>query len=166
MALYLVRRPSPPFRLSPFTDAILHQQENIPTIPSSHSLSTFLSALLGSQLQRLILPPLFDPSNPPDVTPSTASEPSSQSTAFAAMKAETSGKEVRRKGRALPSGGGPCRGYAFVVLESREDAERVLREWRWEKGSELEKDEEKMDEDKPADDPASLARRSSFRSLS
>lgn len=33
---------------------------------------------------------------------------------------------------ALPSGGGPFKGFAFVVVGSAEDAERILAAWPWE----------------------------------
>lgn len=144
-------------------------QENIPSIPASSSLSTFLATLLGTQVQRIVLPPLFDPSNPPAELSNPYSE-NDQSAAFAQSQAAASGKEQRRRGRALPSGGGPFRGYAFVVVQSREDAERILKEWTWEEASnKAENGPEKMDEDDSPGkdvDTATLARKSGFRSLS
>lgn len=72
----------------------------------------------------------------------------------------------------LPTGGGPFRGYAFVVVASKEDAERILKEWVWERNEEAVEEDVKMEEDgaeeaKPASqEPAALARRSGFRALS
>jgi hypothetical protein len=159
-------------------DTLHTVQENIPAVPtapdSPSSLSTFLSTLLSSQLQRLVLPPLYDPANPsPDHSQSRASA-NDQSEAFAKAQAEANGKESVRRGLGLPTGGGPFRGFAFVVLETRKDAERALETWAWEKtafAGDGNAGEDKMDEDedegKPAStDPTTLARRSGFRTLS
>ncbi|ORY83002.1 hypothetical protein BCR35DRAFT_80467 [Leucosporidium creatinivorum] len=156
--------------------------ENIPAVPTSvdspSSLSTFLSTLLSSQLQRLVLPPLYDPSNPPSEPNHPRASANDQSEVFAKAQAEASGKESVRRGLGLPTGGGPFRGFAFVVLETKEDAERALETWAWEK-TDLEREaeakgdagEDRMDEDgeegKPTSaDPTTLARRSGFRALS
>lgn len=145
---------------------------NNPDSPSS--LSTFLSTLLSSQLQRLVLPPLYDPGNPPTEHQHPRASANDQSEVFAKAQADASGKESVRRGLGLPTGGGPFRGFAFVVLETKEDAERVLKTWAWEKtasGSAGDEEEDKMDEDgeegKPASvDPTTLARGSGFRALS
>ena len=114
---------------------------------------------------------MFDPSNPPPEITNPESD-YDQSAAFAQSQAAANGKAVRRKGKGLPSGGGPFRGYAFVVVESKEDAERITKEWEWESsGAEHEKEgqEDEMEQDEPsktADDPALLARKSRFRALS
>lgn len=79
------------------------------------------------------------------------------------------GKKVRSS---LPTGGGPFKGFAFVVVGSREDAERVLREWKWENEVQekeeegVGEDEEMEDEERP--DPGTygtLAKESGMRAL-
>jgi hypothetical protein len=131
---------SSPFPLPrTFPDAFSHAQENIPFIPSSdHSLPLFLASSLPSQPQNLILPPLFDRENPPtsDDEDDDADAAPSQAAMFAASK-ELAGEEGEKKTKRprVPKGGGPFKGFAFVVCRDREEAEKVVEEWKWEGGS-------------------------------
>lgn len=87
------------------------------------SLATFLSTILSTSIQRVLLPPLVDPTatqTPP------AEDPSGQSEAFAASLLGRGLKRLQ-----LPTGGGPYKGFAFVVVGQGEDVERILREWPW-----------------------------------
>lgn len=165
MTLYLVR----PLELSNLQILTSQSQENIPTPPGSsptpHHLSLCLSQLLSTQIQRVVLPPLFDPSHPRPAEPT----PGDQSSAFATSQVEDG--RARKFKSSLPSGGGPFKGFAFVVMRSREDAERVLREWRWEKeGKEEEKEDGEDEEMENAERPdpgtyATLAKDSGMRAL-
>ncbi|GAA6059128.1 hypothetical protein JCM10212_003875 [Sporobolomyces blumeae] len=120
-----------------------------PANPCSYSLTTFLSDALDTPIQRLVLPPLYDTSNPPDLAAeedelddaaNDATGHASQAEAFKAsltLQAGASGPGGqgrdavgKRTARGLPKGGGPFKGFAFVVVESKDDLERILREWR------------------------------------
>ncbi|GAA5884016.1 hypothetical protein JCM6882_002103 [Rhodosporidiobolus microsporus] len=133
--------------LSEWDDCVVYL-ENIPYLPSldSHSLPLFLASLSASTAsypQKLVLPPLFDKENPPSLSPSDdESDPSknlapSQAELFAQSRRGSEaaeGKEDKtKKARQLPKGGGPFKGFAFVVLGSKEEAERVTAEWKWER---------------------------------
>jgi hypothetical protein len=69
----------------------------------------------------------------------------------------------------LPSGGGPFKGFAFVVVETKEDAERVLRTWEWDRkevGDGKEEEDIKMEEKEGRVEYETLAKESGFRALS
>ncbi|GAA5918930.1 hypothetical protein JCM5296_003834 [Sporobolomyces johnsonii] len=111
---------------------------------SSFSLSTFISSALGTPVQRIVLPPLYDPSNPPDFDAEEADgegEGTSQAEAFAAAQAAQRGdgeagdgpRGGGRKAKGLPKGGGPFKGFAFVVLRSEDDVQKALGEYAWER---------------------------------
>lgn len=51
----------------------------------------------------------------------------------------------------LPAGGGPYKGFAFVVLSDKDDFERLLRRWKWNKGVQLEEMEMEVDAEVNAD---------------
>jgi hypothetical protein len=71
----------------------------------------------------------LDPANPP---PEHNADPEgsslSQSAAFSQALASTTLKS-------LPAGGGPFKGFAHVMLRTKEDVERVCEEWAWEKAA-------------------------------
>ena len=106
-------------------------QENIPSntagAHTTATLATLLSSVLSASIERVILPPLFDPTNPPANT--HPDDPAGQSEAFARSLMDRGGKPKRTP---LPTGGGPYKGFAFVVVGSVEDMERILRDWTWE----------------------------------
>lgn len=129
---------------STFTNPLLNQ-ENIPTPPHTHALAPSLSLLLRSTIQRVVLPHLFDPSNPPRDTLADPSS-SSQTTAFAQSTAASGSGLASRRPPLLPQGGGPFKGFAHVMLGSDEDVERAVAEWKWE-GSKREKEEVGGEED-------------------
>ncbi|KAL8277611.1 hypothetical protein RQP46_010043 [Phenoliferia psychrophenolica] len=105
--------------------------ENIPPHTSgahtSATLAPFLSSILSTSIQRVILPPLFDPTTASTTTPSD--DPAGQSEAFAQSLKERAGIPNRTP---LPTGGGPYKGFAFVLVGSSEDKDRILKEWTWE----------------------------------
>ncbi|BGP43851.1 hypothetical protein JCM10449v2_007908 [Rhodotorula kratochvilovae] len=113
-------------------DAVVHL-ESIPFTPATgdHSLTLFLSSALSTIPQRIIVPPLYDRSNPLALDPlgSASAGEHSQADAFRAAQDAAQGK---RRARPLPKSGGPFKGFAFVLLPSKEEAERVLKEWSWE----------------------------------
>ncbi|SCV74751.1 BQ2448_7780 [Microbotryum intermedium] len=123
--------------------------EHVPS-PNHHSLplDDLLSEILRTQIQRIILPPGYDPSNPPSTValqtrhsdrPITQSELFDQSRSSSKENDKGKGKGLR-----LPKGGGTFKGFAFVVVGNEMDAERVLREWDWEADDE-EKHAEELD---------------------
>lgn len=104
-------------------------QENIPPPPQPHALSPLLTSILATQVQRTILPPLFDPANPPPEHNADSEGSSlSQSAAFNQALAPTTVKS-------LPPGGGPFKGFAHVMLRTKADVERMCEEWAWEKAA-------------------------------
>ncbi|KAM0789905.1 hypothetical protein ACM66B_006746 [Microbotryomycetes sp. NB124-2] len=107
--------------------------ENVPSIPASFgsSLVSFLSSTLSTTVQRVILPPLYAPQRAKEQDITENVDDGGQSEAFARAQAEAAGKPFRKAALKLPAGGGPFRGFAFVVFKSREDAERILKTWRW-----------------------------------
>ncbi|SCZ97949.1 BZ3500_MvSof-1268-A1-R1_Chr3-3g06477 [Microbotryum saponariae] len=124
--------------------------EHVPS-PTHHSLPLveLLAQLLRTTIQRIILPPGYDPSNPPSSdalhTPSsdrpTQSELFDQSRSVAKDKDHEKGKG---KGLRLPKSGGTFKGFVFVIVEDVEDAQRVLSEWDWDwdaQGDKVEQDE-------------------------
>lgn len=158
---------------------------------------SLLSTLLATQVQRVILPPLYNRDRYEqeeeegdgysyDNHDDNDDRPTNQSEAFAKAQAGQSDKPRRRQGLKLPSGGGPFRGFAFVIVQSRADAERILAEWKWEREASVCRDEQdvnggedRMDDDaeEDAEEPAvetskvdkseldKLARVSGMRSL-
>lgn len=108
-------------------------QENIPlTLANTNdrSASLFLSSALATPVQRLLLPPLFDPNDPPDLNEDT--DVQTQEQAFAQARAAAAGN-LKKPPRPLPKSGGPFKGFAFAVLRSEEEVERVLREFPWDR---------------------------------
>ncbi|KAK4048689.1 hypothetical protein OIV83_004659 [Microbotryomycetes sp. JL201] len=107
--------------------------DNIPSIPASFgsSLASFISAMLSTVVQRIIIPPLYDPQRKDK--DSETYDDGSQSEAFARAQAAKTAKPLRTAALKLPAGGGPFRGYAFVVVQSQEDANRILNTWKWER---------------------------------
>ncbi|KAK4699881.1 hypothetical protein P7C70_g6373, partial [Phenoliferia sp. Uapishka_3] len=110
-------------------------QENIPPNPlGAHTTATlppFLSSLLQTSIHRVILPPLFDPLSLP-VNSQAETDPAGQSEAFAQSLKDRGNAGSKTKRTPLPVGGGPYKGFAFVVVGSKEDADRILDEWSWE----------------------------------
>ncbi|GAA5910502.1 hypothetical protein JCM8208_007625 [Rhodotorula glutinis] len=110
--------------------------ENIPfsIAAGDSSLTTFLASALSTIPQRVIVPPMFDRAHPLALDPVPAAGGrgagggASQADAF---RAAQDAQEGRRRARQLPKSGGPFKGFAFVVLPGREEAERVVREWAW-----------------------------------
>lgn len=92
-------------------------------------MSRFLSAALETPVQRLVLPALFDPasrSRPQEDDSAFANGgQSSQAQAFAQSRGGP------KKGLGLPKGGGPFRGFAFVVVRNAEEAQRILTTYAW-----------------------------------
>ncbi|GAA6020741.1 hypothetical protein JCM10207_002008 [Rhodosporidiobolus poonsookiae] len=135
--------------------------ENIPFQSASDiALPLFFSSLLSTTPQRVILPPLYDPENPPPLTdeddednPSAAP---SQAELFARSRAQSEGKEAQhaegraKKPRQLPKGGGPFKGFAFVVLPSKEEADKALGQWTWDQQDAAAEDQPQGEEE--ADD--------------
>lgn len=120
-------------------------------MPSAdHSLSVFLSSILPSHPQHLILPPLFDrdaPSSASDNEDDESDHPDavpSQSALFAASRAGETGRVKRPK---VPKGGGPFKGFALVVCRDMEEAKKVTDEWKWEGGGETQLEERKEEEE-------------------
>lgn len=133
-----------------------NKQENIPfntslnaiqpARPTSFSLVRFLSAALDTRIEKLLLPALYDPKNPPNLEDEEGDDEendgNSQSEAFrASMRARhaqegpaTSGTHLEAEGgrsstrpaKGLPRGGGLFKGFAFVVLSDRTEVEKVL----------------------------------------
>jgi len=116
-----------------------------PFQPTSFSLLHFLSTALETPVQKLLLPALYDPKNPPNYDEEEEGHKedgegdgeNSQADAFrASMRArqlaegqEGGAGESKRKARGLPRGGGGFKGFAFIVLKDRNEVERVLKEW-------------------------------------
>lgn len=177
MTLYLVRQSISHVRQS--VADILLVQENVPSIPGSattvSSLVGFLSTLLSTQIQRLILPPLFDGTYQHDTE---SQDPAGQSEAFERSRIESGEKkEGRRKGLGLPSSGGPFKGFAFVVVEKKEDAEKALKMLSWERrggedgarehaGDDDDEDEDVKMSDGKVLDHSALAKQSGLRAIS
>ncbi|GAA6025790.1 hypothetical protein JCM11491_003226 [Sporobolomyces phaffii] len=128
----------------------------VPTEPMTFSLVRFLSAALGTtRIDKLVLPALYDPKQPEvsltesDVEDATEDAygregggESSQAEAFrASLRAKqqqqgSSGEgemepqtREKRRARGLPRGGGPFKGFGFVVFDDRDEVERILDEW-------------------------------------
>ena len=116
-------------------------QENIPfsLAAGDSSLTTFLASTLSTVPQRVIVPPLFDRAHPLALDPVPASASSSaaggagEASQADAFRAAQDAQQGRRRARALPKGGGPFKGFAFVLMPSGEEARRVVREWAWER---------------------------------
>ncbi|GAA5908511.1 uncharacterized protein JCM6883_005570 [Sporobolomyces salmoneus] len=149
------------FELAEWDDLTVHL-ENIPfnsslnaihsTRPETFSLIHFLSSALSTRIQKLVLPILYDPKNPPDLSAEEEDQDAdeeegggetSQAEAFrASMRAKQaeelaqSGEGLKRKPKGLPKGGGPFKGFAFVVLSNKEEVERALKEWSGKRESE------------------------------
>ncbi|BGP28018.1 hypothetical protein JCM10295v2_007005 [Rhodotorula toruloides] len=107
--------------------------ENIPLTLSNtndRSVSLFLSSALATPVQRLILPPLYDSNNPPDFHEN--SDVQTQEQAFAQARAVAAGNYAKPP-RPLPKSGGPFKCFAFAVLRSDEEVQRVLREFPWDR---------------------------------
>ncbi|BGO96070.1 hypothetical protein NBRC10512_006014 [Rhodotorula toruloides] len=114
-------------------DEMIIYLENIPlTLANTNdrSASLFLSSALATPVQRLLLPPLFDPNDPPDLNEDT--DVQTQEQAFAQARAAAAGN-LKKPPRPLPKSGGPFKGFAFAVLRSEEEVERVLREFPWDR---------------------------------
>ncbi|GAA6038682.1 hypothetical protein JCM8097_002342 [Rhodosporidiobolus ruineniae] len=134
--------------LAEWDDCVVYL-ENIPyTSSTDTSLVLFLSSLLSTPPQKLILPPLYDHENPPSLDDEEAEEDNEDSQAAAFRRAQSrqtslsagdgaspgDGSGAAREGkkpRALPAGGGPFKGVAFVVLPSKEAAEKAVERWAW-----------------------------------
>ncbi|GAA5854969.1 hypothetical protein JCM9279_003591 [Rhodotorula babjevae] len=112
--------------------------ENIPfsLAAGDSSLTTFLASALSTVPQRVVVPPLFDRAHPLalDPVPSSSSSAAGEASQADAFRAAQDAQLGRRRARGLPKGGGPFKGFAFVLLPSGEEAERVVREWAWERG--------------------------------
>jgi prophage DNA circulation protein len=71
---------------------------------------------------------------------------------------------------ALPFGGGPFKGFAFVIVENEEEASRILKEWPWDKQKNSEDSGMEVDEGSEADklqiEREKAARTIGFRALS
>ncbi|BGP20617.1 hypothetical protein JCM10213v2_008780 [Rhodosporidiobolus nylandii] len=126
--------------LTEWDDCVVYL-ENIPYHSSSDvSLPLFLSSCLSSVSQKIILPPVYNSEDPPSLSDDEDEEGGepSQAELFAQSQAASREGTVvsedggKRKPRPLPKGGGPFKGYGFVLLGGKEDAERVAREWSWE----------------------------------
>ncbi|KAG0653754.1 hypothetical protein C6P46_002230 [Rhodotorula mucilaginosa] len=127
--------------------------ENIPfaaTTSQERSLSRFISSALGSPVQRLILPPLFDPTSKSrsrdDELPEDGAQ-NSQAQAFAQSRGGP------KRGIGLPKGGGPFKGFAFVVLRNAEDVDRALSTYPWQgepKTREAQRDPDDADDEADA----------------
>ncbi|GAA5869380.1 hypothetical protein JCM8547_008658 [Rhodosporidiobolus lusitaniae] len=149
--------------LTEWDEAIVYL-ENIPFNASSdHSLLSFLSSALSSPIQQLILPPLYDRDNPPSLSDEEDdggedAQPSQAELFAQSREAETNGdgEEKRVKRPKMPKGGGPFKGFVFAVVESKEEAERVLGEWKWEReeGGENSEVEREKEETTQAEDEA------------
>ncbi|BGP35795.1 hypothetical protein JCM10296v2_007647 [Rhodotorula toruloides] len=114
-------------------DEMVIYLENIPlTLANTNdrSASLFLSSALATPVQRLFLPPLYDPNDPPDLN--EFQDVQTQEQAFAQARAAAAGND-KKPPRPLPKSGGPFKGFAFAVLRSEEEVERVLREFPWDR---------------------------------
>ncbi|KAI5481340.1 hypothetical protein MNV49_004962 [Pseudohyphozyma bogoriensis] len=133
------------------------------TTPSS--LSSTLATLLSTDIQRVVFPLLYDPSRPPSDED------------IAGTQAEAFVKAQGLKRNPLPAGGGPFRGFAFVIVPNKDEAGRILEQWKWEKdegkGKEVKHSaEEKVDdnemqteEDQSKKGLEQQARETGFRTL-
>lgn len=112
-------------------DIFMLLQENLPSIPStiqtSHTLQDHLSNLLSTTVQKVILPPLSDPSQ------SNSSHSTAHNTSSTSKTQDEAFSSGKRKPKALdlPLGGGNFKGFAFVVVAKKEDAEAALKRWAW-----------------------------------
>ena len=94
-------------------------------------MTSNLSSLLQIKIQSILLPALFVP---PDIRPTHINDSSSQSQqyqqdlAIAASNSKTIESEFN-----LPKGGGPFKGFGFIILEDVADREKVLKDWSWKK---------------------------------
>ena len=101
-------------------------------------------------MQRLILPPLFDPTSKSrsrdDELPDDGAQ-NSQAQAFAQSRGGP------KRGIGLPRGGGPFKGFAFVVLRNAEDVDRALSTYPWQgepKTREAQRDPDDADDEADA----------------
>ncbi|GJN94169.1 hypothetical protein Rhopal_007243-T1 [Rhodotorula paludigena] len=139
-------------------DAVVYL-ENVPFTPAlgDTSLTLFLASALASTPQRILLPPAFDRNDPLALDPApdgaNTDDQSSQAAAFRAAQ-----DEGKKRAKGLPKGGGAFKGFAFVVLPSKEEAERVLSEWSWEReGDESAENDDEGDEGDEAEEDAEMA---------
>ncbi|BGP03911.1 hypothetical protein NBRC10513v2_007652 [Rhodotorula toruloides] len=131
-------------------DEMVIYLENIPlTLANTNdrSASLFLSSALSSPIQRLIIPPLYDPNDPPDLNGD--SDVQTQEQAFAQARAAAAGID-KKSPRPMPKSGGPFKGFAFAVLRSEHEVERVLRDFPWDRKGKGRADE--ADGDEPNDE--------------
>lgn len=120
---------------------------------NDRSPSLFLSSALSTPVQRIVLPPLYDPHDPPDLD--DPPDVQTQEQAFAQARAVAAGNEYKKPPRPLPKSGGPFKGFAFAVLRSRAEVEKVLRDFSWDgkgKGRADEVDEGEVNDEKDAED--------------
>ncbi|GAA5982846.1 hypothetical protein JCM10908_006808 [Rhodotorula pacifica] len=169
---YQIGRKEPPdvprltaMEASEWDDLVIYL-ENIPfsaAASQDRSLSRFISSALSSPVQRLILPPLYDPTSKSrqrdeELLPDDGGQ-SSQAQAFA----QSRGGPKKGLG-GLPKGGGPFKGFAFVILRSSEDVDRTLSTYPWkaeptrrdaqgDADDEEEAEDSRMDEPQPDADP-------------
>lgn len=152
----------------------LEMQENLPSIPgvnqTPHFLSQQLCTLLSTSIQKIILPPLYNPtltSSRGELDSSRGSD--SQKVAFEENQKRTS------KSLDLPVGGGPFKGFAFAVVGTSSDAMRILQEWVWnseESGSGVGEEAKDVEAEKEESDKseerkyAKLAKENGLRVLS
>lgn len=119
--------------------------ENIPAIGSTSknitlpSLKIFLSELLGSPLEALRLPRLFNPAAASSERMTITAESRQRSDNLRSLADRDSKAARDRKGKQkekidcnLPANGGLFKGYAFVVLKSVAKANAALERWNWE----------------------------------
>ncbi|KDE04721.1 hypothetical protein MVLG_04860 [Microbotryum lychnidis-dioicae p1A1 Lamole] len=123
--------------------------EHVPS-PTHHSLPLvdLLTQLLRTTIQRIILPPGYDPSHPPsssDALYSSSSDRPTQSELFDQSRSVAKDKDNEKgkgKGLRLPKSGGTFKGFVFVIVENAEDAQRVLSEWDWDWDAQADKVEQ------------------------
>ncbi|GAA5937984.1 uncharacterized protein JCM15063_005431 [Sporobolomyces koalae] len=128
-----------------------------PDDPSTFSLVSFLSEALSTPIQKLVLPALYDPQNPPALDEDSSDPDSqhdhndSQAAAFQASLRAQQGLDGSNNGgkkhvKGLPKGGGKFKGFAFIVLQNRDEVERILEDWsRVDSQGDLRKDQSQVE---------------------
>lgn len=114
--------------------------ENIPVIGDSIiSLSKSLGMIFRTSIQTVILPPSYAASSSSHMDRQSSTEDANSQAAqyeksLALISSSTlqkgKGKE-RNRDLVLPPGGGPFKGFGFVVVASKADARRILKESEW-----------------------------------
>lgn len=137
---------------------------NLGTTP--HALAQSLSSVFNTPIQTVVLPqiPLAAPFPRPSGSGEVVEDENAQAEVFRlrSRKSERAGRP-----HALPLGGGSFKSFCFVILESLEEAERILSEWSWESGGKGDKEVSMLVDDTSDKNAFELkAREGNLRALS